>query len=84
MMNFINSIPTNIGWMLVGAVAAILLCFLIDVIRMAVIAIKGRREEDEDKSPCPLCGESVEPLEEEETYCIYKCPICGTQWREWR
>ena len=86
MMNFINSIPQSIDWMLVGAIAPVLLYFIIDIIRMVVINIKGRKEkeEDEDNSPCPLCGEMAKPCDKEGDNYSYKCPRCGTQWREVR
>ena len=41
-------------------------------------------EEDEDNSPCPLCGEMVTPCDKEGDNYSYKCPRCGTQWREVR
>lgn len=82
MMNFINSIPENIGWMLVGAVATIILYFLVDIVRMIIIGIKSRREEDEDKSPYPLCGLMVEPYDRNETTRWYKCNCCDTEWEE--
>ena len=89
MMNFVNSIPTNIGWMLVGAVAAILLYFLLDIIKMAFIGIKDRREEPEPLTSsncvCLLCGRAEEPhaekVIEEGIICkLYECNECGTQW----
>ena len=81
MMNFVNSIPTNIGWMLVGVVAAILLYFLLDIIKMAFIGIKGRLEKNDCEDFCPLCGQRVDPFDENEGSYIYRCPCCGTQWK---
>lgn len=82
MMNFFNSIPENIGWMVVGAVLMLVVIVAIDVIRMAVIGIKGRLEKDEDESPCPLCGTKVKPSAEDEENRTYKCSHCGAKWTE--
>jgi DNA-directed RNA polymerase subunit M/transcription elongation factor TFIIS len=93
MMNFINAIPENLGWVIVGAVGMLTVILLADIIKMAVIGIKGRLEKDEDEiltssnGICPLCGRAEEPYAEksfEEGYkCkFYECNECGTKWSE--
>ena len=47
MMNFINAIPTELGWALVGAIGMLTIILLADIIKMTVIGIKGRLEKDE-------------------------------------
>lgn len=84
MMNFINAIPESIGWMMAGGGLVISALVFIDVIRMVVIGIKGRIEERQNKSSCPLCGQKVKPFAEDEESCTYKCPRCRTQWNEER
>lgn len=82
MMNFFNAIPENIGWMMAGGGLVISVLVFIDVIRMAVIGIKGRLEKDEDESPCPVCGMVIAPFEKNGSVGSYQCGCCGTQWSE--
>lgn len=49
MIEFICSIPENIGWIIVGVAGAFLGMSLIEVFKIAVIAIKERIEDEEDE-----------------------------------
>lgn len=82
MLNFLNAIPENVGWMMAGGGLVISALVFIDVIRMAVIGIKGRLEKGGDDSPCPLCGMMIPPFSKTGSTCSYQCGCCGTQWSE--
>lgn len=59
MLNFINSIPTSIGWVLVDILGTVTAFVLVDIGKMVVIAISSRfkEETEEVKSvTCPECG----------------------------
>ena len=36
-------------------------------------------EEDEDESPCPVCGMVIAPFEKNGSVGSYQCGCCGTQ-----
>jgi hypothetical protein len=48
MMNFINAIPENIGWVMVGAAWAFALVLTSVVVRQVAQIIKDNREEEKE------------------------------------
>lgn len=49
MLNFINSIPSEIGWTLVGALGMLALVVFVGTIRTLVRAWQERHEENEEE-----------------------------------
>ena len=48
MMNLINAIPENIGWVMVGAVGMLCAVMLVKLGGIIVEAIKSRMEDEEE------------------------------------
>ena len=67
MLEFINAIPENIGWAMVGSAATVCAIMWGKLIALVVTAIKERLEDDEEegehtaeKIKCPNCGSSAQ------------------------